>query len=130
MSLNDLAGYAGLLQRIFVGLLMAWTLLVALGVGGRCEALRPSRRSGGRSRVIGVVRNTGTTTCVPIGTIISFVHHARSSRSMDTRDIRAAGWQTFSGLVLALSGIFGVVYGLMAVYKSSFFAGNAVFVLT
>ena len=33
-SLNDLAGYAGLLQRIFIGLLMAWTLLVALGVGG------------------------------------------------------------------------------------------------
>ena len=34
VSLNDLAGYAGLLQRIFIGLLMAWTLLVALGVGG------------------------------------------------------------------------------------------------
>ena len=33
VSLNDLAGYAGLLQRIFIGLLMAWTLLVALGVG-------------------------------------------------------------------------------------------------
>ena len=49
---------------------------------------------------------------------------------MDTRDIRAAGWQTFSGLVLALSGIFGVVYGLMAVYKSTFFAGNAVFVFS
>ena len=34
VSLNDLAGYAGLLQRIFLALLMAWTLLVALGVGG------------------------------------------------------------------------------------------------
>ena len=33
-ALNDLAGYAGLLQRIFIGLLMAWTLLVALGVAG------------------------------------------------------------------------------------------------
>ncbi len=33
VSLNDLAGYAGLLQRIFLALLMAWTLLVALGVG-------------------------------------------------------------------------------------------------
>jgi len=33
VSLNDLAAYAGLLQRIFIGLLMAWTLLVALGVG-------------------------------------------------------------------------------------------------
>lgn len=49
---------------------------------------------------------------------------------MDTRDTRAAGWQTFSGLVLALSGIFAVVYGLMAVYKSSFFAGDAVFVFS
>jgi hypothetical protein len=33
VSLNDLAGYAGLLQRISLALLMAWTLLVALGVG-------------------------------------------------------------------------------------------------
>ena len=33
VSLADLAGYAGLLQRIFVGLLMAWTLIVALGIG-------------------------------------------------------------------------------------------------
>jgi hypothetical protein len=49
---------------------------------------------------------------------------------MDSRDSRAAGWQTFSGLVLALGGIFAVVYGLMAVYKSSFFAGNAVFVFS
>ena len=30
--LDDLAAYAGLLQRVFVGLLMAWTLLVALGI--------------------------------------------------------------------------------------------------
>jgi hypothetical protein len=33
VSLAGLAGYAGLLQRVFVGLLMAWTLLVALGIG-------------------------------------------------------------------------------------------------
>ena len=26
------AGYAGLYQRVFVGLLMAWTLLIALGI--------------------------------------------------------------------------------------------------
>ena len=30
--LHDLASYAGLYQRIFVGLVMAWTLLVALGI--------------------------------------------------------------------------------------------------
>lgn len=49
---------------------------------------------------------------------------------MDTRDSRAAGWQTFSGLVLALGGLFAVIDGLMAVYKSSFFVGNAVFVFS
>jgi Protein of unknown function (DUF998) len=31
-ALQRLAGYAGLFQRVFVGLLMAWTLLVALGL--------------------------------------------------------------------------------------------------
>jgi hypothetical protein len=30
--LQGLAGYAGLCQRVFVGLLMVWTLLVALGL--------------------------------------------------------------------------------------------------
>jgi hypothetical protein len=27
------AGYAGLFQRVFLALLMLWTLLVALGIG-------------------------------------------------------------------------------------------------
>ena len=49
---------------------------------------------------------------------------------MDTRDTRASGWQTYSGLVLALGGTFAVLDGLMAVYRSSFFAGNAVFVFS
>ena len=49
---------------------------------------------------------------------------------MDSRDNRAAGWQTYSGLVLALGGLFAVIDGLMAVYRSSFFAGNAVFVFS
>jgi len=49
---------------------------------------------------------------------------------MESRDITGSGWQTFSGLVLALGGIFAVVEGLMAVYKSSFFVGNAVFVFS
>ena len=40
------------------------------------------------------------------------------------------GWQTFLGTFLALGGIFAVVDGLMAVYRSSFFAGNAVFVFS
>ncbi len=49
---------------------------------------------------------------------------------MDSRDTRAAGWQAFSGLVLAFGGVFAVIDGLMAVYKSSFFVGNAVFVFS
>jgi len=49
---------------------------------------------------------------------------------MDSRDIRAAGWPTYSGLVLALGGIFAVVHGLMAVYRSTFFTDNAVFVFS
>jgi hypothetical protein len=49
---------------------------------------------------------------------------------MDTRDTRAAGWQTFSGLVLALGGIFAVTYGLTAVYRSTFFVNDAVFVFS
>jgi hypothetical protein len=49
---------------------------------------------------------------------------------MEVRDTRAAGWQTFSGLVLALGGLFAVVDGLMAVYKSTFFVGSAVFVFS
>jgi len=49
---------------------------------------------------------------------------------MESRFSRAAGWQTFSGLVLALGGIFAVIEGLMAVYKSSFFVGDAVFVFS
>jgi hypothetical protein len=49
---------------------------------------------------------------------------------MDSRDTRAAGWQTYSGLVLALGGLFATIDGLMAVYKSSFFVGNAVFVFS
>jgi hypothetical protein len=49
---------------------------------------------------------------------------------MDTRDSRAAGWRTFSGLVLALGGIFAVTYGLTAVYRSTFFVNDAVFVFS
>ncbi len=49
---------------------------------------------------------------------------------MDPRDNRAAGWQTYSGLVLALGGLFAIIDGLMAVYRSSFFVGNAVFVFS
>ena len=35
VALSDLAGYAGLFQRVFLALIMLWTLLVALGIGSR-----------------------------------------------------------------------------------------------
>ena len=54
----------------------------------------------------------------------------RKELSHGLRETRAAGWQTYSGLVLALGGLFAAIDGLMAVYKSSFFAGNAVFVFS
>jgi len=57
-------------------------------------------------------------------------HQRRKERLMDTRDYRAPGWQTFSGLVLALGGVFALTYGLMAVYRSTFFAADAVFVFS
>ena len=49
---------------------------------------------------------------------------------MDSRESRVSGWQTYSGLVLAIGGIFAVIDGLMAVYKSTFFSPNAVFVFS
>ncbi len=49
VSLAGLAGYAGLLQRVFVGLLMAWTLLVALGIGSCREGRRPAPAAGPRT---------------------------------------------------------------------------------
>jgi hypothetical protein len=49
---------------------------------------------------------------------------------MDPRESRASGWRTYSGLVLALGGLFAAIDGLMAVYKSTFFTPNAVFVFS
>jgi hypothetical protein len=42
----------------------------------------------------------------------------RKERDLDIRDSRVTGSQTFSGLVLALGGIFAVIASLMAVYTS------------
>jgi hypothetical protein len=49
---------------------------------------------------------------------------------MDPRASRASGWRTYAGLVLALGGVFAVIDGLTAVYKSTFFTTNAVFVFS
>jgi hypothetical protein len=49
---------------------------------------------------------------------------------MDPRSRTGRGWVAYSAIVLTIAGIFGVIDGLMAVYKSTFFAGNAVFVFS
>jgi len=49
---------------------------------------------------------------------------------MDPRSRTGHGRVAYSAIVPTIAGIFGVIDGLMAVYKSSFFAGNAVFVFS
>ena len=49
---------------------------------------------------------------------------------MDSREPRATGWQTYSGLVLAFGGLFAAISGLTAVYRSTFFSSDAVFVFS
>jgi len=49
---------------------------------------------------------------------------------MDPRSSRGAGWVAYSAIVLTIAGIFGIIDGLMAVYKSSFFTTNAVYVFS
>lgn len=49
---------------------------------------------------------------------------------MDPRSRAGRGWVAYAAIVLTIAGIFGVIDGLMAVYKSSFFVGNAVFVFS
>lgn len=49
---------------------------------------------------------------------------------MDTRLGRGGGWLTFAAVVLLISGVFNFVDGLMAVYRSRFFSGTAVYVFS
>jgi hypothetical protein len=43
---------------------------------------------------------------------------------------RGAGWLTFATIMLALSGTFSVIDGIVAVSKSKFFTPNAVYVFS
>src|SRR5665647_3697813 len=49
---------------------------------------------------------------------------------MEPRASRGTGWVGFSSVVLTIGGIFALIEGLTAVYKSSFFTANAVFVFS
>lgn len=49
---------------------------------------------------------------------------------MGPRASRGTGWVGFSSVVLTIGGIFALIEGLTAVYKSSFFTANAVFVFS
>ncbi len=46
---------------------------------------------------------------------------------MEQSPSRTAGWPAFSAAVLIIAGIAGIIDGLMAVYRSSFFSSTAVF---
>ena len=48
---------------------------------------------------------------------------------METRS-RGANWVMFSAIVLFIAGVFAVIDGLVAVYKSTFFTQNAVYVFS
>lgn len=49
---------------------------------------------------------------------------------MEPRASRGSGLVGFSAVVLTIGGIFALIEGLTAVYKSSFFTANAVFVIS
>lgn len=46
---------------------------------------------------------------------------------MEQSPSRTSGWLAFSAAVLIIGGIAGIIDGLMAVYRSSFFSASAVF---
>jgi hypothetical protein len=46
---------------------------------------------------------------------------------MEQAPSRTVGWLGFSAAVLIIGGIVGIVDGLMAVYKSTFFSANAIY---
>ena len=49
---------------------------------------------------------------------------------MEPRASRGSGLVGFSAVVLTIGGVFALIEGLTAVYKSSFFTANAVFVFS
>jgi hypothetical protein len=49
---------------------------------------------------------------------------------MDSRSSRGAGWLAFSAVALTIGGIFAAIDGMVAVYRSTFFAQDAVFVFS
>lgn len=49
---------------------------------------------------------------------------------MEPSETRSAGWLAFSGVTLLIGGLFALIDGLVAVYQSTFFTANAVFVFS
>jgi hypothetical protein len=43
---------------------------------------------------------------------------------------RGAGWVTFAGVMIMLSGILNLIYGIAAIAESSFYVGNTRFVFS
>src|SRR5271157_2436761 len=49
---------------------------------------------------------------------------------MDARTRRGEGWIAFSVAVLLIGGVFAIIDGLVAVYRSRFFSSSAVYVFS
>lgn len=49
---------------------------------------------------------------------------------MDARTQRGEGWIAFSVAVLVIGGVFAIIDGLVAVYRSRFFSSSAVYVFS
>lgn len=47
-----------------------------------------------------------------------------------TRDNTGFGWLSFASIVLIIGGVFGIIDGLMAVYRSRFYTADAVYVFS
>jgi len=56
--------------------------------------------------------------------------YAGSSRSTYAEQPSGGGWITFAGVMVVLSAILNIIDGVAAVSKSSFFIGNAKFILS
>jgi hypothetical protein len=51
-------------------------------------------------------------------------------QAADTFDDRGAGWVLFAGIMIVIAGVLNIVYGIAAIDDSTFFVGDAEFILS
>jgi hypothetical protein len=56
--------------------------------------------------------------------------YAGSSRSTYVEEGRGGGWITFAGVMIVMSAILNIIDGIAAISKSSFFIGDAKYILS